>query len=243
MALSMFTVIPTPKVWEQKALNWVIPNLPVVGFIIGFINYGFARLLRYQQVSTILASVLIFVLPLILSGFIHLDGYMDVSDAISSRADMTKKHAILVDPHVGAFAVIALGVYLLMGGAATHAALLTNMPLRAFLFIPVVSRCGAGLLLFGSNLMKQTGFAATFRKDASSIQIIVIALMLVGAMLAGYLLAGQGLVLTLVVALFATAFAGKFAIKQLDGVSGDVCGFAITIGELTAFLWLAFNLF
>ena len=42
---------------------------------------------------------------------IHLDGYADTIDAISSYGDREKKLQILKDPHTGAFAVIGLCVY------------------------------------------------------------------------------------------------------------------------------------
>lgn len=52
-------------------------------------------------------------LPLIVSGGIHLDGLVDTADALYSRRETEKKLEILKDPHVGAFGVMACCGYLL----------------------------------------------------------------------------------------------------------------------------------
>ena len=53
-------------------------------------------------------------LPLLVTGGIHLDGFLDVADARSSHQSRARKLEILKDSHVGAFAVIAMGCYLLL---------------------------------------------------------------------------------------------------------------------------------
>ena len=50
-------------------------------------------------------------IPVAATGGIHLDGFADTSDALSSYGDREKKLAILKDPHCGAFAVIRLCGY------------------------------------------------------------------------------------------------------------------------------------
>ena len=56
--------------------------------------------------------------PLLVTGGIHLDGFMDTTDARSSYGDMEKKLAILKDSHVGAFAVIGCSFYLILSAGA-----------------------------------------------------------------------------------------------------------------------------
>ena len=53
-------------------------------------------------------------IPVAATGGIHLDGYADTSDALSSYGDREKKLAILKDPHCGAFAVIRLCGYFVL---------------------------------------------------------------------------------------------------------------------------------
>lgn len=53
-------------------------------------------------------------IPLLVTGGIHMDGYMDTVDALSSHQSVEKKLEILKDPNAGAFAVIYCGIYLLL---------------------------------------------------------------------------------------------------------------------------------
>lgn len=71
--------------------------------------YGIScQLLGVPNVSR---ALIFLVLPVIVTGGIHVDGYMDTSDAIHSYGDREKKLSILKDSHIGAFAVIRLLVY------------------------------------------------------------------------------------------------------------------------------------
>jgi len=43
MSLGMFSIIPVPKnSWNDKYMALVIPNLPLVGVLIGLLWYGLA---------------------------------------------------------------------------------------------------------------------------------------------------------------------------------------------------------
>ena len=83
----------------------------------------------------------------LLTGFMHLDGFMDVSDALLSGREREEKLRILKDPHAGAFSVVALVCLLLFQTAAAHAALSRGGSLAALWLLPVISRALAGLSL------------------------------------------------------------------------------------------------
>jgi adenosylcobinamide-GDP ribazoletransferase len=65
-------------------------------------------------IGSILFSAVAVTIPVLITGGIHMDGFCDTIDAISSRQEKERKLAILKDPHVGAFAVIYVCVYLLL---------------------------------------------------------------------------------------------------------------------------------
>lgn len=44
-------------------------------------------------------------MPLLVTGGIHIDGFSDTMDALSSHAERQKKLEIMDDPHIGAFGV------------------------------------------------------------------------------------------------------------------------------------------
>ena len=58
-------------------------------------------------------AVALVLVPVIVTGGIHVDGLLDTSDALSSWRDREKRLEILKDSHAGAFAVITACVYFL----------------------------------------------------------------------------------------------------------------------------------
>ena len=80
--------------------------LPAVGLEIGAIWALLAWLCRYLALPAPVAGVALGAYPFVVTGFIHLDGFMDVTDAVRSCRDLARRREILKDSHVGSFAVI-----------------------------------------------------------------------------------------------------------------------------------------
>ena len=95
------------------------------------------------------------------TGFLHLDGYMDVCDAVLSRRDLATRQKILKDSHCGAFAVICM-VLLAAGQCALFAGApwLRLLPLGA---IPVASRACASVAVQRLRPMGTSQYAAMQR--------------------------------------------------------------------------------
>ena len=107
MAWGMFCAIPTPSHrWNEQARGHMTRCLPLIGCIIGAVWALAAWLLR--GAPSALRAFCLAALPWVLSGFLHLDGFMDVCDAILSRRDLATRQRILKDSHCGAFAVIGI---------------------------------------------------------------------------------------------------------------------------------------
>ena len=54
------------------------------------------------------------VAPIIITGGIHMDGFLDTQDALGSYQPRERRLEILKDSHAGAFAIISCAVYLMM---------------------------------------------------------------------------------------------------------------------------------
>ena len=67
---------------------------------------GMEWLCRYFGMSNGFIAVALVLVPVIVTGGIHVDGLLDTSDALSSWRDREKRLEILKDSHAGAFAVI-----------------------------------------------------------------------------------------------------------------------------------------
>ena len=114
MAWGMFLSLPCPfPKWDEAARSRMLVCFPFIGAVVGGLWALFAWLLELISCPAPLTAVVLAALPFILTGFIHLDGFSDVSDAILSRRDPETRRRILKDPHIGAFGVIALVLLIL----------------------------------------------------------------------------------------------------------------------------------
>ncbi len=160
---------------------------------------------------------------------------MDTADAYFSRRDLAEKRRILKDSHVGAFAVIALACLFLIQFCIIETILAEKKSLISFVFIAILSRCATGLILLKLKPISESGFAALFKRNAGKRHFVFLGILLSIA-LAGALLAGGNVFLASVVALFAGMSVMFFLAHQFQGVSGDLCGCAITLSELSGLL-------
>jgi len=233
MSLGMFSAIPLPfRRWDEASTNLVIPCFPLIGLLLGALWWGFAELLVFCGIHVMLTAAVLSVAPFLLTGFIHLDGYMDTSDAALSRRSLEDKVRILKDPHKGAFAVIMLAVLFVVQFAAVYTVVDLGKDFTSLVFISVISRCCASVALLGLKAMPHSGYVPIFRRNTRASHKIFVVVVMALAMAASYLVAGPlGLV---VVASVVLGFAGAMAylFKEFKGISGDLTGFSLVISEL-----------
>ena len=112
IAFSMYSKIPMPHLeLDEKDMKYVMGFFPLIGLITGAYVYGWIYAGEILYVPDISRTLVLIILPVIITGGIHVDGYMDTCDALNSYGDREKKLAILKDSHISAFAVIKLLVY------------------------------------------------------------------------------------------------------------------------------------
>ena len=118
MTQSMFCSLPFPcKRWDEEARPYMLLFLPVIGLEVGLMWLLAHFALQYFELPKMVYGLIMCAVPYLVSGFIHLDGFLDVTDAISSWRPLEKRRAILKDSQVGAFAVIWC-VFLMLAGFA-----------------------------------------------------------------------------------------------------------------------------
>jgi len=64
-------------------------------------------------VGKTLYAVVLTLIPVVITGGIHLDGLLDTADALSSYQPRERRLEILKDSHAGAFAIIVCCMYFL----------------------------------------------------------------------------------------------------------------------------------
>lgn len=230
MCQSMFCAIPFPgNIWDEEARDKMLLFLPIVGLEIGAIWAALAWLCQLLNLPALVTGLILCAYPYIVTGFIHLDGYMDVTDAVKSWRDLERRREILKDSHVGSFAVIGI-VLLMLAQFALMASATADANYLILIFIPAVSRCGSALAVTALKPMSTSQYAAQKKPKSHIVVLTVMVCIFVGA---GFLLCGKyGFVLVGCMAGYALTL--RRAYKSLGGMNGDVAGYALTIGELCA---------
>lgn len=232
MDVSMFTIIPTPyKVWEDNAVCHMMKLYPLIGLIVGLLNYLIYFISNYFNLPLIIITALTMIAPFIITGMLHLDGFMDVSDALLSRRDRKEKIRILKDPNTGAFSVISLGILFILNFSSVYAIIEGNKNIMGIVIIPIISRALMGYMLLKKDTMKESSLGSYFKTGTGKVDIVVIIFFLIMA-LGGlvYLLGIKGLILGGFIILSAIISVKK-SIKELGGMSGDIAGYGLVIAE------------
>lgn len=232
MAWGMFLAIPTPSHrWNEAARRHMMQCLPLIGCIIGALWALAAWLLRDAPLA--IRAMILAALPWLLSGFLHLDGYMDVCDAVLSRRDLETRQRILKDSHCGAFAVIGIVLLALaQWSVLLSAARIALLPLAA---IPAATRACAALAVQLLRPLGTSQYAAMTRRGLPLFPVMMLLL----AVILPAVFCGIGGFAPLAAAL-GYSLAAWYGVRQLGGMNGDISGFALSLGELmgAAFLIL-----
>ena len=231
VAFAMFSALPAPQpVWNERNMRYTLCAFPLIGAVCGGLWWGWCALCAWLPVPDLLRGAGLCLLPVLVTGGIHLDGYADTWDALASCAPPEKKQEILKDPRCGAFAVIKLCTYFVAYLALCEALEPTPRALGCMSCAFVLERAMSGLAVCRFPLAKNTGLAYTFataadKKNAGRILYAVTLLAAAGMIaLGGTLVLAAGL---LVFLRYRTV-----AQKQFGGLSGDLAGWFLQRAEL-----------
>lgn len=227
MCQSMFCAIPCFwHGWDERARGKMLLCLPFVGLEIGLLWWGAGILSRF--LSPLLGAAVLAFFPWIATGALHLDGFLDVVDAVRSCRNLERRREILKDSHVGAFAVI--GCMLLGISQYAACASLGSAPLGLLVWIPAVSRCCSVLAVNGLAPMQTSQYAGQTHKPGDLVFPAAVLLLLLGSCAALYRLWALALLGELTV----YALVLRRGYRALGGMNGDISGYCLTLSELAA---------
>ncbi len=238
MAWAMFCSIPCPsKKWDQTKTAQMLMCLPFVGLLIGAIWFGIYKACGALHLGLV-GSALVAVLPWILTGFMHLDGFMDCADAVLSFRDRDRRLEILKDSHVGSFAVICMAILSIFTLAAW---LQTSFKASGLvmLLIPMASRSVVSASVLGFEPLRTSSYAKSSVKSKGGV-IFCIAVCIISCALG--LLLGKLEGIAVCVSALCTFLTVLKVRANLGGMSGDISGCAISIGECCAAIALALTI-
>lgn len=231
-AFACFSAIPMPHIeWSDKSMRHMIAAFPLVGVAVSACYALWDLAAGALGLGSLLRGVGLALVPLLVTGGIHMDGLADVVDAQSSHAGPERKRQILKDPHTGAFATMAIAAYLM--ATAGLASELDARLMPAFLGIPVLSRCLGAIATVAWRPSSSTGMLASVQSAADKG---------VTYGCAGVLFAGVGAAIVArcpLPSVAAIAGAGVVTwqvrgvlVRDFGGMSGDLVGCLIQASEL-----------
>ncbi len=233
-AFLMYSRIPMPRVeWKEENRRYALCFFPLIGAVIG----GLFLLWRFVCIKLNISSFLYgagsAMIPVAVTGGIHVDGFCDVTDAKSSYGDMEKRLSIMKDSHIGAFAVIHLCMYFIV-----QTALFSQLDKWKTAVIVacgfVLSRSMSGLSAVAFRPAKPDGSLQSFVKPAHkkitlSVMIFFVLLCFSGMILSDWF---SGTV-SIITAVCVMIYYRKFSYGTFGGVTGDLCGWFLQVCEIS----------
>lgn len=236
IAFSMYSKIPMPTVeWTKERMRYVFCFFPLIGAVIGGLMLLWSGVGIRITGNDNLSTAILMLIPVAITGGIHLDGFLDTSDAINSYKTMDEKLEILKDSHSGAFAIIMGLCYFVLSFGAYSAVTRETMKILAIGFI--LSRSLSGLAVVTFKMAKRSGLAASFsdmaqKKTVGCVMVLYIILCLV-LMISIDSILGSVCFLT---ALLVFGLYRKMSYQKFGGITGDLAGFFLQVCELAMVL-------
>ncbi|WP_042349380.1 adenosylcobinamide-GDP ribazoletransferase [Bacillus massiliigorillae] len=231
LSLQFLTRFPLPIACDinTNSMKWALRFFPFAGLLIGcFISVVF--FITDLFLPTTLVTLAILSAWVYATGGLHLDGWMDVADAVGSNGSLDKKYEIMKDSRIGSFAVLAV-IFLFIWKAGFLYELVSNYEqhnlIIAFLFIPALARFQALLMLKCFPPIQNKGLAHMWRQYLSWSDIVIALCWLAVIIVLYYPLA-----ILLVLQVLFTFVYGKWAVKNFNGINGDLVGTSIEGAEL-----------
>ena len=213
-------------VWTAEDFGRSTRFFPLVGLVLG-ICYAFAAWILVSVLGMrALTAALLLILPLLLTGGLHADGFMDTADGVFSGRERERKLEIMKDSRVGSFGVVAFVLLMFL-----QFALLLDMspPLlvSVFFVMPIIGRMAMVLAVSCFPYARADGMGKTFADMADRRTVAIAAVTTSVLVIPIGLLATLALVLGIV---FALLFC-RWMTAILGGVTGDVYGAATVLTE------------
>ena len=96
VAFGLYSALPLPQIeWKRSTMRYALGFLPLIGVLVGACEYGWLLLAGKLALSSLLYAAGAVLIPVVITGGIHLDGFVDNCDALCSYGDREMRLEIL----------------------------------------------------------------------------------------------------------------------------------------------------
>ncbi|MGM0547726.1 MAG: adenosylcobinamide-GDP ribazoletransferase [Bacillota bacterium] len=240
-ALVFLTRIPV-KIKNHAILK--INYLPLVGLLMAFIIIA-AEYLLINFFTVEIRALLLLMLYIYLSGALHLDGLGDFCDGFFAGRDQEKTAAIMHDSNSGIFALVALILVLILKYLLFKELLFADH-IEALIIMAVIARFSLAQVIMFANVSKLSVMAEALKANAKKTDLFycnLITFIILGVYIYFYgLNFCYPILLALVLILALILFLLNWSQKKLGGITGDIYGTIIELGEILFLLALTIYL-
>ena len=232
IAFSTYSRIPVPQVeWNEENRRYSMCFFPLVGLVTGLLVWGWLALCAGLKMGPFLQGAVAALLPLLITGGIHMDGYMDTTDALASWQSQEKRLEILKDSHTGAFAVMGCAGYLLLSAALYSEADPAAGLRLAGVF--VLSRALSAFALVRMRNARNRGMLDDISRVAEKRLVTLSSGVYALLCLVLWLATGvRTALLCVLAAVLCYLYYQHMSYKQFGGVTGDLAGWFLQVTEL-----------
>jgi len=229
-ALRFLTILPIPESWcgDASSFHKSPDYYPLVGLLIGLL-LALLDLILCWLLPVPVASVLLLLAMIAISGALHLDGLADSADAFFSSRGREQMLEIMKDSRSGPMGVTAIVVVLLL-----KLMLLLALPVswrwQVILLMPLAGRCVLPVISSWLPYARLEGTAAfTSREFSWGRFLIALPMLTIPALfLLGWV---TGALITIVVC-FGGWLLALYSRRKIGGFTGDTLGATCELVEL-----------
>ena len=225
--------------WTEENFGKSVKYFPLIGAVVGTISAALTGFFFFVTGGKlpIFTGALAFVLPIILTGGIHCDGFMDSVDGLFSGREREKILEIMKDSRVGAFGAVSL----VLISALEISALIELFKLSIIFTLasifaaPIISRLMMVMTIGIFPYARPQGMGKAFAMYTTRRTIFFAAVSTLLLLLPLILFDVKifcTAILALTISFCFTLYFGKFATKKIGGVTGDIYGAVSTLVEL-----------
>lgn len=221
-----------PRVeWNEENMRYAVCFFPLIGLVSGGLCWLWFFLALRLSLGILLRTAGLVLIPLLVTGGIHVDGLLDTADAVSSYRSREERLSILKDSHVGAFAVIWGIAYFIAAFGVLSETDLSMMPRLMLIF--ACARAMSGYALVRFEKAKRSGLLYLFSDAAASDAAAAVMILVTAA--CGVLLivlrpaSGAAVLAAGLLCLFLYR---RKSMKLFGGITGDLAGCFLCCAEL-----------
>jgi adenosylcobinamide-GDP ribazoletransferase len=220
---------------SMEALSKYFFLCPIVGIVIGLVA-GAVGFVSNYFLPNLICGFLVLVVVEFLTGFHHLDGLLDFSDAAMARGDTKRRLEIMHDMYTGAAAVASGVIVLVLTGLAFGSFSGLNL-LRVAIVAEVVAKESMVLTAYLGKKPSYKGSGYYVIESMKKKHLKALASLLLCSVV-GLVLVGGWFVFVFAAMGVAVGVLTSYSNRALESVTGDVMGATNEINRMIALIMI-----